>query len=144
MRQLESLLTTQSTPVSRIELHFTSAIAVEICGYFTAKVLDQDVKIRKKDAGKFRIPLFYPNKASILADVTVPVEEGRQYHLNKITFEGVKLFKTPDLLMKPLFQMAESSVKILNEIVTGKSEELIRKILIPELIIRDSCAAPSH
>ena len=64
-------------------------------GYFTAKVLDQDVKIRKKDAGKFRIPLFYPNKASILADLTVPVEEGRQYHLSKITFTGVKLVVTP-------------------------------------------------
>jgi len=79
-------------------------------GYFLAKVLDEDVKIRKRDAGKFRIPLFYPNKASILADVTLPVEEGRQYRLNKITFEGVKLFRTPDTLMKPLFQMGEGDV----------------------------------
>jgi len=79
-------------------------------GYFTAKVLDQDVQIRKIPAGDFRVPLFYPNKARILADITVPVEEGRQYHLNKITFSGVKLFKTPDVLMKPLFQMAEGDV----------------------------------
>src|SRR5712691_6345693 len=79
-------------------------------GYFTAKVLDQDVKIRKVPAGKFKIPLFYPNKKKILADLTVPVEEGRQYHLNKITFSGVKLFRTPDTLMKPLFQMSEGDV----------------------------------
>ena len=79
-------------------------------GYFTAKVLDQDVGIRKVPAGKFRVPLFYPNKARILADMTIPVEEGRQYHLNKITFSGVKLFRTPDTLMKPLFQMAEGDV----------------------------------
>jgi outer membrane protein insertion porin family len=79
-------------------------------GYFTAKVLDTDVKIRKLPPGKFHIPLFYPNKAQILADLTVPVEEGRQYHLNKISFAGVKLFRTPDTLMKPLFGMSQGDV----------------------------------
>src|SRR5947209_20390729 len=79
-------------------------------GYFTAKVLDQDVKIRKVPAGKFKIPLLHPNNAQILADLTVPVEEGRQYHLNKITFSGVKLFRTPDTLMKPLFQMSAGDI----------------------------------
>jgi outer membrane protein insertion porin family len=79
-------------------------------GYFTAKVLDTDVKIRKVPAGSFHIPLFYPNGPKILADLTVPVEEGRQYHLNKITFSGVKLFRTPDTLMKPLFGMSQGDV----------------------------------
>ena len=79
-------------------------------GYFTAKVLDTDVKIRKVPAGHFHIPLFYPNGPQILADLTVPVEEGRQYHLNKITFSGVKLFRTPDTLMKPLFGMSQGDV----------------------------------
>lgn len=45
---------------------------------------------------------------------------------------------------QPLFQMAESAVKTLNDIVTGKSSEKIQKLLVPELIVRDSCAAPSH
>lgn len=44
---------------------------------------------------------------------------------------------------QPLFQMAESAVKILNDIVTGKTAELVQKLLVPELIVRDSCAAPS-
>jgi outer membrane protein insertion porin family len=79
-------------------------------GYFTAKVLDTDVKIRKVPAGHFHIPLLYPNGPQILADLTVPVEEGRQYHLNKISFSGVKLFRTPDTLMKPLFGMAQGDV----------------------------------
>ncbi len=79
-------------------------------GYFTAKVLDADVKIRKVPAGHFHIPLIYPNGPQILADLTVPVEEGRQYHLNKITFSGVKLFRTPDTLMKPLFGMQQGDV----------------------------------
>ena len=38
------------------------------------------------------------------------MEEGRQYHLNKISFSGVKLFRTPDTLMKPLFGMAQGDV----------------------------------
>ena len=37
----------------------------------------------------------------------MPVEEGRLYRLNKITFMGVKLFRTPETLMRPLFGMAE-------------------------------------
>ncbi len=79
-------------------------------GYFTAKVLDADVKIHKVPPGKFHVPLIYPNKEQILADITVPVEEGRQYHLNKISFSGVKLFRTPDTLMKPLFGMSQGDV----------------------------------
>jgi outer membrane protein insertion porin family len=79
-------------------------------GYFTAKVLDADVKVHKVPAGKFHIPVIYPNKEQILADITVPVEEGRQYHLNKISFSGVKLFRTPDTLMKPLFGMSQGDV----------------------------------
>lgn len=47
-------------------------------------------------------------------------------------------------IKQPLFQMAESAVKTLNEIVTGKSEVSVQKTLVPELIMRDSCAAPSH
>ena len=50
-------------------------------GYFTAKVLDEEVNVRKLPAGKFRVPLFYQNKARILADLKIPVEEGRQYKL---------------------------------------------------------------
>ena len=45
---------------------------------------------------------------------------------------------------QPLFQMAENAVKTLNEIVAGKRSDLVQKLLIPELIVRDSCAAPSH
>jgi outer membrane protein insertion porin family len=40
-------------------------------------------------------------------NIALPVEEGRLYRLNKITFVGVKLFRTPETLMRPLFGMAE-------------------------------------
>jgi len=38
------------------------------------------------------------------------VEEGRLYHLNKMNFVGVKLFRTPEVLMKPLFGMTTGDV----------------------------------
>ncbi|MGH9722412.1 MAG: POTRA domain-containing protein, partial [Bryobacteraceae bacterium] len=79
-------------------------------GYFQAKVLDHQVAMRDVGGGKFRVPLFYMNKPGKRADLTVPVEEGRLFRLNKINFAGVKLFRTPESLMRPLFQMAESDI----------------------------------
>jgi len=76
-------------------------------GYFAAKALDHKVTMRDVGAGKFRVPLFYMNKPGIRADLVIPVEEGLKYHINKFNFVGVKLFRTPDSLMRPLFQMAE-------------------------------------
>jgi outer membrane protein insertion porin family len=80
-------------------------------GYFTAKVLDHDVQIRDVGgSGGFRIPLLNPNKPGKRAGITIPVEEGRQYHLNKINFVGVKLFRTPEALTGSIFQMGEGDV----------------------------------
>ena len=41
---------------------------------------------------------------------TLPVEEGKLYHLRNMNFTGVKLFKTPEVLMKPLFGMTTGDV----------------------------------
>jgi outer membrane protein insertion porin family len=79
-------------------------------GYFTARVLDHELVMRDQGGQGWRLPLFKPNRPAKYADLVIPVEEGRQYHLNKINFVGVKLFKTPDALMMPLFQMAEGDV----------------------------------
>lgn len=79
-------------------------------GYFTARALDHQLTMRDVGGGKFRFPLFYMNKPGKRVDITVPVEEGRLYHLNKINFAGVKLFRTPDTLMRPLFQMGEGDI----------------------------------
>ena len=57
-----------------------------------------------------RLPLFKPNKPGKRADMTIPVEEGKHYHLNNINFVGVKLFRTPEALMRPLFQMRQGDV----------------------------------
>lgn len=45
-------------------------------------------------------------------------------------------------IRQPLFEMAEESVKYLCNIMTGKRKAIVQKVLTPQLIIRDSCAAP--
>ncbi|MGA2270819.1 MAG: outer membrane protein assembly factor BamA [Bryobacteraceae bacterium] len=79
-------------------------------GYFTAKALDDAVKIAHRGGRGWRLPLFKPNNPGIYADLTIPVEEGRLYHLHNMTFVGVKLFRTPEVLMKPLFGMTTGDV----------------------------------
>jgi outer membrane protein insertion porin family len=79
-------------------------------GYFTAKALDQAVKIIPQGGRGWRLPLIKPNNPGIYADITIPVEEGRLYHLHNMTFVGVKLFRTPEVLMKPLFGMTTGDV----------------------------------
>jgi len=79
-------------------------------GYFTARALDHEVTIHDVGGGKFRFPLFYPNKPGKRATVKINLEEGREYKLNKINFVGVKLFRTPETLMGPVFNMNEGDV----------------------------------
>jgi outer membrane protein insertion porin family len=79
-------------------------------GYFTAKVVDSKVDIVDVGGKGLKIPLFKPNKPGKRANIGLNVEEGRLYHLNKINFVGVKLFRTPETLMRPLFQMQEGDI----------------------------------
>jgi len=79
-------------------------------GYFTARTLDHTVKVRDTGGGKFRVPLLYRNRPGKHADLAVTVDEGPLFHLNKINFTGMQLFRTPETLMRPLFQMAEGDV----------------------------------
>ena len=46
-------------------------------------------------------------------------------------------------IKQPLFAMGEESVKILHEIMQDKQNNVVHKVLTPELIVRESCAAPS-
>jgi LacI family transcriptional regulator len=44
---------------------------------------------------------------------------------------------------QPLFTMGEEATKVLYEIMTGKQTGLVHKVLVPQLIVRESCAQPS-
>jgi LacI family transcriptional regulator len=46
-------------------------------------------------------------------------------------------------IKQPLFTMGEEAVRILNEIMVGEQKTIARKVLVPELILRESCAEPS-
>src|SRR5579871_5664046 len=79
-------------------------------GYFTARVTDHKINIVSVGGGKFRLPLVKPNRPGKNANIEIDLEEGRLYHLNAINFTGVKLFRTPETLMRPVFQMQPGDV----------------------------------
>ncbi len=46
-------------------------------------------------------------------------------------------------IKQPLFAMGEEAVKVLNDIMHERQSGFVRKILAPDLIVRESCAPPS-
>ena len=80
-------------------------------GYFQARVTDHTVTIVDVGGGKFKLPLIRPNRPGGKdANIHIAIDEGRLYHLNTIQFVGVKLFRTPETLMRPVFQMQQGDV----------------------------------
>ena len=59
-------------------------------GYFLAHVTGQNATIVDGGGGKFRLPLLMTGRPVKQANISIALEEGRQYHLNKITFNGVE------------------------------------------------------
>ena len=79
-------------------------------GYFQARVVDHSVNIVDTGGGKFKLPLIWTNKPGKAANINITIEEGRLYKLNSINFVGVKLFRTPETLMRPVFQMQQGDI----------------------------------
>jgi outer membrane protein insertion porin family len=84
--------------------------AYQDAGYFTAKTLEESIDIQHRGGKGWRLPLIKMNMPGITADITLPVEEGKLYHLRNMNFTGVKLFRTPEVLMKPLFGMTTGDI----------------------------------
>ncbi len=95
-------------------------------GYFTARALDHTATMRDVGGGKFRVPLFYMNKPGKRTDLVIPVEEGRRYHLNKINVVGMKLFRSPEPLIRQVFAMNEG--EIFSTAKLRKGMENLRKL----------------
>ena len=74
-------------------------------GYFMARSTGADVSIVDVGGGKFKLPLIRPNRPGKQANLNIALEEGRLFKLNQINFVGVKLFRTPETLMRPIFGM---------------------------------------
>jgi outer membrane protein insertion porin family len=94
-------------------------------GYFQATVLDETVKIVPRGGHGWRLPLFKTNAQGIYADITLPVQEGRQYHLREANFVGVKLFREPSVLLQA-FQMKKGDVFSREKLTKGL--ENLRKL----------------
>src|SRR6202011_228924 len=77
---------------------------------FMARTTDHKVDIVDVGGGKFKLPLIRPNRPGKKANLGITIEEGRLYRLNTINFVGVKLFRTPETLMRPIFQMQQGDV----------------------------------
>src|ERR1039458_284163 len=84
--------------------------AYQDAGYFQARTLEESIDIEHRGGHGWRLPIFKMNQAGITADITLPVEEGKLYHLRNMSFTGVKLFRTPQVLMKPLFGLSEGDI----------------------------------
>lgn len=95
-------------------------------GYFTARTGEQTVAIRRTGGGAVKLPLIHSTAPGIRADISIPVEEGKKYSLGKINFVGVKLFRTPETLMRPLFGMSESDTFSTAKLRKGMEE--LRKL----------------
>ncbi len=79
-------------------------------GYYRATVLDTTVTLRDTGDNQRHLPFMLRDKPGKRADITIPIEEGQQYRLRKMTYVGVKLFRTPDVLTRQLFGMNEGDV----------------------------------
>ena len=79
-------------------------------GYFQQKSLEPTVNIVPRGGKGWRLPLIRMQQPGIYADIVQPVEEGRLYHLHSMKFEGVKFFRSPEALMRPLFNMGPGDV----------------------------------
>jgi outer membrane protein insertion porin family len=95
-------------------------------GYFGAHTTGAKVVVVDTGAGHFRIPLIFSGGKGKGANIHISIEEGRLYHLNNINFVGVKLFRTPETLMRPVFQMGSGDVFSTSKLRKGFDE--LRKL----------------
>ena len=79
-------------------------------GYFRATVGEHTLTMRDVGGKGLRIPVFKPNKPGKRADLKIPIEEGSRFYVGKISFTDVKLFRTPEAVLVPVFQMQEGAI----------------------------------
>jgi outer membrane protein insertion porin family len=95
-------------------------------GYFTTRAGEHTLNIRDVGGTGFRFPLFYPNKPGKRADLSLTIEESRQYRLNNLNAVGMKLFRTPEAILQNVFQMKPG--EIFSTAKLRKGMEQIRKL----------------
>jgi len=95
-------------------------------GYFRAMALEETVNIVPHGGKGWRLPLIHMNQPGIVANIKIPIEEGALYHLHAVNFVGVKLFKTPEQVLAPMFGMGIGGVFSREKV--SKGLENLRKV----------------
>jgi outer membrane protein insertion porin family len=101
-------------------------VAYQEKGYFTTRAGEHKVDIRDTGGKGFKIPIFKPNKPGKKADISINVEESRQYRLQNLNAVGMKLFRTPESILANVFQMKPGDV--FSTAKLRKGLEQIRKL----------------
>ena len=79
-------------------------------GYFKARVIDSKVEMVNTGGGPVKFMPFMKSKPGKAANLGLTIDEDQLFHLNNINFVGVKLFRTPETLMRPLFGMGSGDI----------------------------------
>jgi outer membrane protein insertion porin family len=95
-------------------------------GYFNARVVEQNAQVIDYGGGRFRLPVIYANRPGKRAIISLNIEEGRRYRLNNVNYVGMKLFRAPDALTRPIFGMGQGDVFSTEKLQKGLDE--LRKL----------------
>lgn len=98
--------------------------AYQIKGYYKAIIEDPRTKIRDTGHAGFHIPLLQAGKGKAV-DITVPLEEGKQYRLKEIKFTGNKAI-TNTKLLRSVFKINDGDIFNIEEISKGLDQ--LRKV----------------
>ncbi|MCX5681165.1 MAG: LacI family DNA-binding transcriptional regulator [Candidatus Omnitrophica bacterium] len=100
-------------------------------------------------AGKDRpTAIFAASDDMALEIINLAMEQGLKVpkDLSVIGFDDnpIGLYSSVSLttVRQPLFKMAEEAVRQLNAIVAGRRHSAVKQVLIPDLIVRESCSSP--
>lgn len=94
-------------------------------GYFLARATEHNVTMRDTPGGYmwwFPPMMWKKTKPGKKADVSVTMEEGRLYTLDKVNYTGVKQFRVPEMLTLPLFGMQTGDVFSTEKLGKGLKE----------------------
>ena len=101
-------------------------VAYQEKGYFTTRAGEHKLEIIDVGGKGLKIPVFKPNKPGKRANLTINVEESRQYRVQNINAVGMKLFRTPETILSNVFQLKQGD--IFSTAKLRKGLESIRKL----------------
>jgi outer membrane protein insertion porin family len=86
-------------------------------GYFKVSVADAKTEIHDTGSAGFHIPLIQGGRGKAV-DITMPIDEGEQYRLGKITFKGNKAI-TNTVALRSLFPLKDGDLFSREKIAKG-------------------------